>query len=293
MNKKAFSTVMLTARKHRSPLAETIQDTANCLKQAGFNAVLEEETSRLFKDLNIPTIANDVIAKQVDIICVIGGDGSLLTAAKIAIEYDLPIIGINRGRLGFLTDIPPHNLDLLIDTLRGNFILEERFLLNTHVESKEQKIFEASALNDIVLQQGDQAQMIEFDTTIDDIMVCNQRADGLIIATPTGSTAYALSGGGPILHPSLDVVTLVPMFPHTLTSRPIVVNGKSRIQIHLGIQNEVDARFSCDGHSWVCIPPGSTIHITEKQKKLQLVRPSNCDYFATLRGKLGWSSKPA
>ena len=239
---------MLTARKHRSPLAETLQDTAHCLKQAGLSVLLEQTTSELFGDINLTTVSREQIGQRADCICVIGGDGSL--TAKIAIEHQLPIIGINRGRLGFLTDIPPHNLDLLVETLAGHYSLEERFLLNTYVEHHGEKLFESEALNDSVLQQGDQAQMIEFDTFIDEHMVCKQRADGLIIATPTGSTAYALSGGGPILHPSLDVVTLVPMFPHTLTNRPIVVSGKSAIRIHLGIQNDTDARLSCDGQSW-------------------------------------------
>ncbi len=290
MVKKGFHTILLTARKHRSPLVETIQDTAHCLEQAGFSVLLEQATHDIFDHLKLKTVAHADISKHADCVCVIGGDGSLLTAAKLAMEHQLPIIGINRGRLGFLTDIPPHNLDLLVETLSGHYSLEERFLLSTHVEHNGEKLFESEALNDIVLQQGDQAQMIDFDTFIDEHMVCKQRADGLIIATPTGSTAYALSGGGPILHPSLDVVTLVPMFPHTLTSRPIVVSGKSGIRIHLGIQNETDARLSCDGQSWVCIPPGASIHITEKKQKLKLIRPQHCDYFTTLREKLGWSN---
>lgn len=290
MSKKGFKTILLTARKHRAPLLETIQDTAHRLEQAGFSVLVEQATAKLFTQIDRPSIADHEITPKIDCLCVIGGDGSLLTAAKLAIEHDLPIIGINRGRLGFLTDIPPHNLDLLVETLQGNYTLEERFLLKTNVNHENGSLFESEALNDIVLQQGDQAQMIEFDTYIDEHLVCKQRADGLIVATPTGSTAYALSGGGPILHPALDVVTLVPMFPHTLTSRPIVVNGKSAIRIHIGIHNETDARLSCDGHSWVCVPPGASIHITEKKQKLKLIRPKNCDYYTTLREKLGWST---
>lgn len=291
MTKKTFKNILLTARKHRTPLAETIQDTANCLIQSDFNVYLEADTAKLFQDLKIKTISSGHIDQSIDVICVIGGDGSLLTAAKIALQHNLPIIGINRGRLGFLTDIPPHNLDLLVETLTGQFTIEERFLLKTQVQHNDQVLFESESLNDIVLQQGDQAQMIEFETIIDEQLMCKQRADGLIIATPTGSTAYSLSGGGPILHPSLDVVTLVPMFPHTLTSRPIVVSGKSPISIHLPIQNETDARLSCDGQSWVCVPAGSYINISEKKQKLKLIRPQACDYFTTLREKLGWSSK--
>ena len=190
------------------------------------------------------------------------------------------MLGINRGHLGFLTDINPKELHRISDVLNGNYTREERFLLKTSL---------GIALNDVVLLPGE-AQLIEFDIMINNQFVCQQRADGLIIATPTGSTAYALSGGGPILHPHLNAMVLVPMFPHTLSSRPIVIDSDAKIELIISEHKNKTANISCDGQQRIPVEPGTRITIEKHEKKLHLIHPDNYDYFATLREKLGWQS---
>jgi NAD+ kinase len=291
-SKQPFKRVALMARKHRAPLAETLTATVEALQHAGFHPVIESTTAKTFGAQSCESIPAEKLNQHADIVCVIGGDGSLLHAAKTALEQDLPIIGVNRGRLGFLADIHPQNLDQLLDVLHGNYLQENRFLLNVRIVNNEETTYQAVALNDVVLQQGKYVHMIEFDTSVDNKIICNQRADGLVIATPTGSTAYALSGGGPILHPSLDVVVMVPMFPHKLTSRPIVIHGHSTIDIHISVHNESPPRISCDGQASQTTPLGSHIIIQEEKRKLKLIHPTNYSYYETLRQKLGWESKP-
>ncbi len=177
------------------------------------------------------------------------------------------------------------------EVLSGNFRKEKRMLLSTSHFFNSKEKYTDIALNDVVLLPGDElAQMIEFDIIIDGHFVCHQRADGLIIATPTGSTAYALSGGGPILHPQLNAIVLVPMFPHTLSSRPIVVSGDANIELYISERNEASPYVSCDGQSRVKIAPGSHLHIERHEHMLQLIHPDSYEYFATLREKLGWQA---
>ncbi len=232
----------------------------------------------------LPTFSDQQIPAIIDLMIVIGGDGSLINAAHCALPRNLPVLGINRGRLGFLTDIHPTELSKIGDVLAGNYFAEKRFLLNATHENTPLGI----ALNDVVLLPGDSTQLIEFDIHINDQFMCQQRADGLIIATPTGSTAYALSGGGPILHPHLNAIVLVPMFPHTLSSRPIVVEGDAKIELFIRNQNETSPCISCDGQHRIKVEPGSRISITKHENTLQLIHPKNYGYFETLREKLGW-----
>ncbi|EKD45091.1 MAG: inorganic polyphosphate/ATP-NAD kinase, partial [uncultured bacterium] len=191
------------------------------------------------------------------------------------------------GQLGFLTDIHPDHLEKIADVLNGKLLLEKRFLLQATLSRK----ILGMALNDVVLLPGDTAQLIEFDTLINGNLVCEQRADGMIIATPTGSTAYALSAGGPILHPQLNAIALVPMFPHTLSSRPIVVEGDARIELIIRESNETSPCISCDGQTKISVKPGDRIQIQKTKKSLRLIHPNDYDYYATLREKLGWQMR--
>jgi NAD+ kinase len=205
--------------------------------------------------------------------------------------HHVPVLGINRGRLGFLTDINPNEIDNKVtEVLNGHYIEEKRFLLNVRIQAAKQKQTADIALNDVVLLPGDVAHMIEFSITINDQFVCNHRADGMIVATPTGSTAYALSGGGPILHPSLDALVLVPMFPHTLSARPIVVGAASVIQIKISDTNEKPPRLSCDGQKPIELPLGAIIEIQKNPQALRLIHPTDYNYFETLRLKLQWNT---
>ena len=268
-----------------------LENLYHYLTDLGIEAAVEQDTAAHLENSTLPVIAMSELDDQCDCIIVIGGDGSFLNAARSAVDLNIPIIGINRGRLGFLTDIHPDELTKeLTPVLEGNFIEEKRFLLNAKVHDERGTTELGDALNDVVLRPGPVPQMIEFEIFIDDKLVNHQRADGLIVATPTGSTAYALSGGGPILHPELDAVALVPMFPHTLSSRPIVIDSRHDITICLNQENGISARLSCDGHERIPLSPGSKITISRKPELLRLFHPRHYNYFKTLRTKLKWES---
>ena len=211
------------------------------------------------------------------------GDGCLLGAGRDFSRYKVPVLGVNRGRLGFLTDISPQNLEERIaEVLDGQYIKENRFLLEAELKRDGQIVGKNSALNDVVFHSGISVKMIEFELFIEGRFVYCQRSDGLIVSTPTGSTAYALSGGGPIMHPRLDAIVLVPMFPHTLSSRPLVIDGNSEIKIEVSPNNECTPRMSCDGQGDLAIEPGDTLYIRKRAHKLLLIHPMQHDFYKYL-----------
>jgi NAD+ kinase len=283
-----FRKVALLGRQRVEGVEETLLAVKNYLQNFPIEVVLEPDTAEMIPDAGIPVCPKELLCKNCDLLIVVGGDGSLLNAAHLAVEYGLPVLGINRGRLGFLTDIRPDELEKIDEVLSGNYMEEERFLLEASIIHANGEIMHAVALNDVVLLPGNIAHMIEFEVHINHQMICYQRADGIIVATPTGSTAYALSGGGPILHPQLDAIVLVPMFPHTLSSRPIVVKSTSEISILLSPTNEACPRVSCDGQERIPLEPGGIIKIKKKTEPLRLIHPLDYNYFQTLREKLGW-----
>ena len=230
MSKKAFKHILLIGRPHVPGVPETLNSLMDLLLSLNITVTIEEQTASCMTATDLMTCNTQDVPKKVDLVIVVGGDGSLLNAAHIALEHNIPIIGVHRGRLGFLTDINPNTLELIRDVIHGDYKEEQRFLLEATLQQQKRTITDY-ALNDVVLMPGDAPQMIEFETYINEEFVCKQRADGLIIATPTGSTAYALSAGGPILRPGLNAVTIVPMCPHTLSSRPLVVSSSSRIEL--------------------------------------------------------------
>lgn len=228
-----------------------------------------------------------------DLVIVVGGDGSLLGAARSLAMSNVPVLGVNRGNLGFLTDIKPTELEEKVgEVLEGRYTVDKRFLLDVIVKREGDAIAESTALNDCVLHPGKATRMIEFELWIEGQYVYNQRSDGLIVSTPTGSTAYALSGGGPLMQPKLDALVLVPMFPHTLSSRPIVVEGNSELKLVISESNETYPSISCDGQLNIALAPGDTVTIHKKPQKLKLLHPLDYDFYSTCREKLGWSSKP-
>ena len=296
----SFKTIGLIGRQRTIGIVETLQTLRDFLVSRQLSLFIEEETAAALANDNTPRLNRSELGKQCDLIIVVGGDGSLLNAAKVAVEDDKPILGINRGRLGFLADIHPSEVySKISEILDGQYFEERRFLLTAYENetaspenssaTKVRKL--GDALNDIVLLPGEFAHMIEFSIYIDDQFMCTQRADGLIVTTPTGSTAYALSGGGPILHPALDAIALVPMFPHTLSSRPIVVAGKSKIDIEISADNETSPRISCDGEARIAIVPGHRVQINKMPQQLRLVHPMDYNYFQTLRTKLHWGTQ--
>jgi len=227
-----------------------------------------------------------------DLVIVVGGDGTLLKAARLLVDMDVRILGINLGRLGFLTDVSRHEMEARLDEIfAGRFQEESRFLLRAVVVRNGEETMHGDALNDVVLQKWNVARLIQFDTHIDGLFVTTQRADGLIVSTPTGSTAYALSGGGPILHPSLNAIALVPICPHTLSNRPIVVDAMSTVEIVVCDGQQTSAQLTFDGQTASALEPGDRVVIRRKDRPVRLIHPPDHDYFATLRTKLHWAKE--
>lgn len=255
--------------------------------------ILVEETIAAEMDCDDFTVCDLVtIGKQADLAVVVGGDGNMLGAARVLSRFNIHVVGVNRGNLGFLTDIHPDEVVQQMDLIyNGETIVEQRFLLEVEVYRHELLKSNNSAVNEVVLHHGKVAHMMEFEVFIDDHFVFSQRSDGLIVATPTGSTAYSLSGGGPILMPHLDALTLVPMFPHTLSSRPIVVDANSTVSMRVSKVNSDSLQVSCDSHIVLPVLPGDEIRVRKGNNRLSMVHPKDYNYFNVLRKKLGWGSK--
>jgi NAD+ kinase len=294
VKKEAFKRVILYARQHRANqgVSETLHRLVDYVNQRGISAFQDVDTAASF-DLQLATLARNQMDPLHDLIIVVGGDGSLLSAARMATQVNVPVIGINRGRLGFLTDISPQQMETeLTEILAGDFQEEKRFLLTMRIHDEHKTYHECDALNDVVLARGNETHLIEFEVYIDHLFVSHYRSDGLIISTPTGSTAYALSAGGPIMHPQLNAVILVPMFSHSLNSRPLVIDGDSKVNIRISDQNENNLQISCDGHESHIVKPGQHLSIEKNTKYLRLLHPRQYHYYDTLRIKLGWGAKP-
>jgi NAD+ kinase len=286
---KTFRNIGLIGRPDKASVVETLCLIHDHLLGRGLHPVFDIETAQLVPYQNTQTVSRNLLGEVVDLVIVVGGDGSLLHAARALVRHNTPVIGVNRGRLGFLTDIKPtevlHKLD---QVLEGEYQRDRRFLLEMEIRSKGESIYQAIALNDVVLHSGKSVHMIDFELNIDGQYVYRQHSDGLIVSTPTGSTAYALSGGGPILHPSMDAIALVPMHPHTLSSRPIVVGGNSEIKILIR-ENRVLPMVSADGQHSVSLGVGDTLHIRKHPFKLNLLHPPGYDFYMACRTKLGWN----
>jgi NAD+ kinase len=243
-----FQRVGLLGRREHPGVYQIVSDLLALLDARGIEVILEDRLASLAHFERRAMAPRDIIGEQVDLAIVIGGDGSLLSAARTLVRHDTPVIGINRGRLGFLTDVSPDELlEQVTAVLEGRYTRDYRFLLDAEVVRDGIVIGTAEALNDVVVNSGTSGQMIEFELEIDGEFVYRMNADGLIVSTPTGSTAYSMSGGGPIMNPRLDAVVLVPMFPHSLTSRPIVVNGDSEMRINVVSRNRIHPPVTCDG----------------------------------------------
>ena len=283
-----FKKIALLGRRRGLEIPETIVAAADYLAQQGFEVILEAQTAELLENPRWPTVLSHQLGQKADIIVVVGGDGSLINAAHIAVSQHLPVVGVNRGNLGFLTDIHPDELSQLAAILNGNYTHEERFLLQVSLEQNGQVLKNDVALNDVVLFPGQLPHMIYFDIEVNGQFVCHLSADGLIISTPTGSTAYALSAGGPILHPHLNAILLVPMMPHRLSNRPFVVDAESVIEVKVSEENEAELALSCDGQERLIVPPGARLCVQKHAHRLQLIHPKDYHYFKTLREKLRW-----
>jgi NAD+ kinase len=284
-----FSTIGLITKPGDALLADTVRALLGYLHARRLNVLIDQSAGALLQDKGKSSVRREEIARCCDLAIVVGGDGTMLHAARSLIDYDVPLLAINRGRLGFLADISPDDMIARLDEiLAGHYKEERRYLLHATVIRVNQNIAESDAINEVVTHVKGSVRMIEVEIYINNRFVNTLRADGLIVSTPTGSTAYALSGGGPILYPSMEAVVLVPICPHTLSNRPIVVDADSHIEVILCRHNTSPARASFDGQADVDLIPNDRISIERKASTLRFIQPQDHDYFQILRAKLRW-----
>ena len=262
---------------------EALNLMINSISNLDINLYIDKSSNN--KNENFTVLEHKEFVKKVDIVVVFGGDGTLLNAARKYLNYDIPILGINMGNVGFLTDISTDNFEKTIkEVLDGNYKIEERNLVSAKFGNNH-----LYGLNEVVIHSGAYAQLMRYRLNVNDRVVYEQRSDGLIIATPTGSTAYALSAGGPIIHPSLDVWTILPMLPQSLSSRPFVISTDEKVELDLFDGPNENAKICVDGQDDIDIPYGEKILISKMEKTLKLVHPNDNDFFEACREKLGWS----
>ena len=289
---RRFHHVALVGKYQAVGSHQALRALAQFLDEAGLDVSIERETALNTDMHNYPSIDVDAIGKQCDLAVVVGGDGTLLGVGRRLARHNVPMIGVNQGRLGFITDIPLDAYkDVLKPMLHGAFTEESRAMMQAQVWRDNHCVFEATALNDVVVNRGGTSGMIELRIEVDGHFVANQRADGLIIATPTGSTAYALSAGGPIMHPGLDAIVIVPMFPHTLTSRPLVVPGNGTLKLRLLSVADAEPQVTCDSQVHVPFKIGDEIIIRKYPSALRLLYPSGHSFYQACRSKLDWASR--
>ena len=262
---------------------EAVNLMINSISNLDINLYIDKSSNN--KNENFTVLEHKEYVKKVDIVVVFGGDGTLLNAARKYLSFDIPILGINMGNVGFLTDISTDNFEKTIkEVLDGNYKIEERNLVSAKFGNNH-----LYGLNEVVIHSGAYAQLMRYRLNVNDKVVYEQRSDGLIIATPTGSTAYALSAGGPIIHPSLDVWTILPMLPQSLSSRPFVISTDEKVEMDLFDGPNENAKICVDGQDDIDIPYGEKILISKMEKTLKLVHPNDNDFFEACREKLGWS----
>lgn len=286
----AIRTVGLFGRYGDKNVGEVIRGLCDFLRGRKLDIVLEDATATLVDKPGVRRRPLSDIGRDIDLAVVIGGDGTLLNVARSLAANRVPLIGVNVGRLGFLADISTNDMLEVIGTvLDGEFQTEERFLLHADIVREGEVIHTFNPFNDVVLNKGGLARLIEFDIYIDGDFVSGFRADGIIVATPTGSTAYALSAGGPILHPTVPAIVLVPICPHTLSNRPLAVNSDSEIEIVL--TDEQSAHVTFDGQSTYTIRNQDRVLVRRGDTPVTLLHPTNRNYYEVLRMKLHWGKK--
>jgi len=290
MTEDMFENIGLIAKYGDIQVKDCLNLLISFLLKRHLNIFVDASSADLLSHTNINVADNtEALGQNCDLIIVIGGDGTLLQAARLLAKYDVCLLGINLGRLGFLSDISPKEMEKYLgEILNGAYNSEDRLLIYAEVYRDKACLSSCNALNDIVIHRGNLSHMLTFETMIDGHFVNCQRADGLVVATPTGSTAYALSAGGPLIYPSLNALVLVTICPHTLSSRPLVIDGDSHIQITIVHDRIEQAQLNADGVLCQTLIPGDRV-IIEKRQHIRLIHPEKHDHFAILRAKLDWS----
>ncbi|MEJ2256543.1 MAG: NAD(+) kinase [Woeseiaceae bacterium] len=281
-----FKSIALLGRHTDKRVAEPMQALARHLSQAGYDVVAADT---LGLDLEARRIPEEELCDSADLAIAIGGDGTMLYASRLVRETGTPLIGVNRGRLGFLADITPDEMITSVEQiLSGDYQEDRRMLLEATLQTADGESLAAYALNDVVVQRASKGGMVDFSTQVDDKYVNTHSGDGLIVATPTGSTAYALSCGGPILEPHIQAVALVPICPHTLTDRPIVIPADQAIDVKVLERAETCAEVTLDGMHLGTLTPGDTLRIARSDEYVTLLHPPGHDFYGILRSKLFW-----
>ena len=287
-----FQRIGLLSSIDAEEVKQSIQKLESFLKAQGRDVIYEQKTADLVGWQVEKSLEINEFLELIDLVVVIGGDGSILSACRKIASSNVPLLGINLGRLGFLTDITPDEIELRVaPVLAGEFKQTERFMLSTSITRNGREIGTGTALNDVVLHPGMSVRMMEFELYVDGEFVYSQRSDGLIVATPTGSTAYALSAGGPLICPEIDAMVCVPLNPHTLSSRPIVLHGDSEIEIRVNSKHELHPSVTCDGQDDLMTEPGDKILIKKHQHIISLIHPKDNNFYKVSRSKLGWGSR--
>ncbi|WP_370309442.1 NAD(+) kinase [Sinimarinibacterium flocculans] len=289
-----FRTVGLIGRRGDTRVAPTLLRLCEILHAHGRRVVVETEAPGLEAcGAHVERCARETMAGRCDLVIVVGGDGTLLSAARAGSTWGVPILGVNQGRLGFMVDVAPREIDDMLTALfAGEYLREERLLLQARIRGAEREAGPFLAINDVVIRNQAAIRMLEFETWLDDEFISQHRADGFIVSSPTGSTAYALSGGGPVLHPSLEAMALVPICPHTLSDRPIVVGARQTVRIVLRGPAATLAMCTCDGQNSTPLRSGEALEVGAADSRLRLIHPKNYSYFNILRNKLHWGRGP-
>jgi NAD+ kinase len=288
--RSGFRTVAVVGKSDAATLPDVLDELARVLRSNEIAILMDPATAQAARIPPDDVLELQAMAAKADLVIVLGGDGTLISCARQFAEHNVPLVGVNLGRLGFLTDIPADALAPAIEAvLEGQFSPEQRILLQGGVRRGSRTLFSALAMNDVVVSRGAVGSMIEFAVTVDGEFIYTLRADGLIVATATGSTAYALSAGGPIVHPGLSALALVPISPHTLSNRPVVIKSNSRIEITLVRGSDARANFDVQAHFQ--LEANDVVTVAAAPKPATLLHPKGYRYFAMLRQKLRWNER--
>lgn len=287
-----FKTIVLAGRSNTPGIAEPLITLASCIVKCGFDVAFEADIAQDIGIIDYPALRLAEIGMHADVVIILGGDGTMLSIGRQLAPYKTPLIGLNIGRLGFITDISLSDMrEIVPRMLNGSFVREERTLLEARIIRENDPIYHALAFNDVVVSRSGFSGITELRVYVDDRFMYNQRSDGLIVATPTGSTAYALSSSGPLLHPQLQGIVLVPIAPHTLSNRPIVLPDSCNISIQIIAGSDINV--NCDMQSFIALKLNDMIEVRRSCYTVPILHPVYYNYYATLRQKLHWNEYPS
>lgn len=287
----AFKTIALIGKYQSPEIAESLLQLAAFLRSRGIEVLLEEGTATAVGSEGFPVASYETIGTRADLAIILGGDGTMLAAARRLAEFNVPLVGVNQGRLGFMTDIARDDMiSGVTSLLDGKSSREQRFLLSAEILRGGERVLQTLALNDVVVNKGEAGRMIELEVKLDGELLHVLRADGMVVSTPTGSTAYSLSANGPILHPAVAGIAIVPLSPHALSNRPITVSDASTIDITLLPPH--DGRVHFDGQTRFDVRASDIVRVVRSRYCITLLHPIGYSYFAMLREKLQWSATP-